>query len=63
MELWAVPVPMGCRLRPPVKERGASKEAVCGKRIGVFKEMGFKWEFNYLFLASYLSKNNMKTWN
>lgn len=42
MKLWAVPVPVGCSLLPPVKEHGASKDAVCGKRIGVFKEMGFK---------------------
>jgi len=42
MKLWAVPVPTGCRLLPPVKEREASGDAVCGKRIGVFKEMGFK---------------------
>lgn len=42
MKLWAELVPMGCRLLPPVKEHGASKEAVCGKRIRIFKEMGIK---------------------
>lgn len=42
MKPWAIHVPVGCRLLPPVKDHEASKEAVCGKRIGVFKEMGFK---------------------
>lgn len=50
---------MGCG--PCVREDRASTEAVCGKGMGAFKKIGFKWEFNYSFLALYLSKNNMKT--
>lgn len=34
-EIVAVAVPMGHLLLPPVGERGAGKEAVCGKRKGI----------------------------